>query len=212
MINIQHTLMSQYANSPVIVALITGLNDVIDPSASIESFYDIIWNLNTTSGLGLDIWGRIVGVNRNVQMSDPNAVTFGFNTSPDSQYFTPFNDAPFSGSGSSFQTYRLPDSLYKQLIIIKAASNILYATAPNINKYLYMIFNNRAYYMITGPMTAKYIFEFNMTPFQRLISYTLKLLPNPCGVLVSYEETPVNSTFGFEGTGLQPFDQGTFAP
>lgn len=208
--NIKDTLLSQYANSPIIVGIITGINDVLDPQHTADEFYNMLWNLSTASSWGLDIWGRIVGVTRNVQMSDPDAVTFGFSTTPQSAQFTPFNTAPFSGSGSNFGTYALPDNLFRELIVIKAASNILYATAPNINKYLLTIFNDRAYYKITGHMTAKYVFEFELSAFQRLIVYTLKLLPEPCGVLVSYEENSVSTTFGFDGSGLQPFDQGTF--
>lgn len=210
MLDYRETLLSQYANSPIIVSIIEGMNYAIDPRFTIEDFYNILWNLRTATGFGLDIWGRIVGVNRNVRMSDPDAVTFGFKTDPQDEKFKPFNQAPFSSAGSQFETYRLPDSLYKQLIIIKAASNILYATAPNINKYLKTVFNDRAYYYITGHMTAKYVFEFTLTAFQRLIAYTLKLLPEPCGVLVSYESTPAKTLFGFEGTGFQPFDQGVF--
>lgn len=209
--DLKETILSQYANSPILMAIIEGMNDAIDPRFAIEDFYNILWNLNTASGWGLDIWGRIVGVSRNVQMSDPDAITFGFKTTPQDSKFTPFNVAPFSGAGAQFQTYQLPDSLYKQLIIIKAASNILYATAPNINKYMKTIFDDRAYYYITGHMTAKYIFEFDLTPFQRLITYTLKLLPEPCGVLVSYESSPIREIFGFEGSDYQPFDQGVFA-
>jgi len=210
MLDYRETLLSQYANSPIIISIIEGMNDAIDPREMIEQFYQLLWNLSTAQGLGLDIWGRIVGVSRNVRMADPEAVNFGFKTTPQDPKFTPFDVAPFSGSGSQFQSYRLPDSLYKQLIVIKASSNILYATAPNINKYLKMIFNDRAYYYITGPMTAKYIFEFELTAFQRLITYTLKLLPEPCGVMVSYESYSVNGTFGFENTGFQPFDVGVF--
>ena len=211
MINIQDTIASQYANSPIILSIIDTMNGAIDPRFTIADFYTILWNLRTATGWGLDIWGRIVGVNRTVQMLDPSAKYFGFKTTPTSVKFTPFDNAPFSGAGSGFQSYRLSDTQYKELIIIKAASNILYATAPNINKYLKSIFGDqRAYYYITGHMTASYIFEFNLTPFQRLIAFTLKLLPEPCGVLVSYQQSAVNEYFGFEGSEFQPFDQGVF--
>lgn len=210
--DLKETLLSQYANSPVIISIIETMNEAIDPNYTIDNFYNILWNLRTATGWGLDIWGRIVGVSRNVQMPAPDQTTLGFKTTPQDSHFTPFNNAPFSGAGSKFQTYRLPDDLYKQLIIVKAASNILYATAPNINKYMKSIFNGRAYYQITGHMTAKYVFEFELTAFQRLIAYTLKLLPEPCGVLVSYQSISIGEVFGFDGTGYQPFDQGVFYP
>ncbi len=210
MFDVKDTLMSQYANSPAIVGIIEGIADALDPEHTAEEFYSMLWRLSSATSWGLDIWGRIVGVNRNVQMSDPDAITFGFKTDPVSQNFTPFNVAPFSAGGAKFNTYRLPDNLYKELIIIKAASNILYATAPNINKYLQMIFTEKVYYYITGHMTAKYIFEFELTAVQRLIVYTLKLLPEPCGVLISYEEKPIAGVFGFDGTEYETFDHGVF--
>lgn len=211
MINIQDTIASQYANSPVVLSIIETINNAIDPRFTIDEFYKVLWDLRTATGWGLDIWGRIVGVSRNVQMSDPDADAFGFKTTPASPKFTPFDNAPFSAAGSKFSSYRLLDPQYKELIIIKAASNILYATAPNINQYLKSIFGDqRAYYYITGHMTASYIFEFNLTAFQRLIAFTLKLLPEPCGVLVSYQQSAVNEYFGFDGTEFQPFDQGVF--
>jgi hypothetical protein len=114
MINIQDTIASQYANSPIILSIIDTMNDAIDPRFTIADFYTILWNLRTATGWGLDIWGRIVGVNRTVQMLDPSAKYFGFKTTPASEKFTPFDNAPFSGAGSGFQSYRLPDTQYKE--------------------------------------------------------------------------------------------------
>ena len=106
----------------------------IDPSESIEDFYNLIWNVGTANGLGLDVWGRIVGVDRNAKIIPPDVDVFGFNTNPIS--FQPFNQAPFLGSDANFTSYKLPDSQYRMLIMIKAASNIIYATAININRFL----------------------------------------------------------------------------
>uniref|UniRef100_UPI001F489CB2 DUF2612 domain-containing protein n=1 Tax=Escherichia coli TaxID=562 RepID=UPI001F489CB2 len=99
----------------------------------------------------------------------------------------------------------------RKLIIIKAASNILYATAWNINKFLLMVFDGRkAYYDIIGHMSAEYVFEFSLTPFDRLIVYTLKMLPMPSGVGISYREVDVDRTFGFDGSDLSIFNNGVF--
>lgn len=64
---LKSTIMSQYANSPVLLRLIDDLGDRIDPNADIEQFYDIVMNLHTAEGFGLDVWGRIVDVSRNVR-------------------------------------------------------------------------------------------------------------------------------------------------
>ena len=211
MLNIKETIFSQYANSPKILALISMVNDAIDPRYDIEQFYKQVFNIMTATDYGLDNWGRIIGVNRVVRMNPENSRTFGFYTDPDSPNFTPFNVAPFYSTGTSFSSYSLPNELYRKLLIVKAISNIIYATAQNINKFLKEVFNKRAYYLITGTMQAEYIFEFSLTSFERLIVYTLGLLPNPCGVAVKYIEQPITDTFGFNGSGLQPFNQGTFS-
>lgn len=180
--------MSQYANSPIICGLIEALNDAIDPSVCISKFYTMAGDVNTAQGFGLDMWGRIVGVGRNVPLQNPESRAFGFNTKPQEPKFTPFDDAPFSSSGSGFNTYQLPDHLYRVLILFKAASNILYATAPNINKLLSLTFKKQAYFLITGIMTAKYQFYWKLDAFERMIVYTLSLLPAPCGVEIEFEE------------------------
>lgn len=200
------TLLTQYANSPILVGLLEGLNEVIDPSVDIEQFYNLVLNLKTAQGYGLDIWGNIVGIGRNVSAdlsTDPKMGFYGTG-------YTPFNVAPFNGSGGKFVSYALPDDLYRKLIIIKAYANILYATAPNINKFLYYIFEERAYYRVIGGMQAQYVFEFTPTQFERLIIFTLGILPVPCGVSVEYTVLNTATTFGFLGSKLQPFNQGSF--
>lgn len=202
------TIMSQYANSPIITGLIEGINTMIDPSTDLTNFYNMVMNLNTATGYGLDVWGRIVGVGRNVSVDLTDTDYFGFFEAED---FTPFNDAPFNGDGTDFASYPLYDELYKQLIIMKAYKNIIYATAPNINKFLSTIFpNQRSYYLITGVMSAKYVFEFTPTDFQRLVIFDLGILPLPCGVSVEYETILPSETFGFRGQNLQTFNNGTF--
>ena len=202
--------MSQYANSPIICSLIKGLNDCLDPGATIEEFYDIGWNVKTAQGFGLDIWGRIVGVGREINMTPDDARVFGFETGDASFY--PFNNRPFSAAGAGYGAYQLTDEKYRTLIMIKAAANIVYATAPNINRFMKMIFpDKRCYYLITGHMMARYFLEFVPNSFERHIIYNLQLLPRPSGVLLDYRELPPENFFGFSGTGFQPFDQGVFA-
>jgi len=65
MFKIEDTIASQYANSPRLMLIIQELHNAIDPTKNIQDFYRLIWNLETAQGAGLDIWGRIVGINRN---------------------------------------------------------------------------------------------------------------------------------------------------
>ena len=204
--NIKDTIMSQYANSPAILGIISGLNDAIDPQYFIDDFYNYVYRLSTARGFGLDIWADKVGVTRSAKMTNPDSKNLGF-----AEGFQPWNTYPWS-DGGEFSSFQLSDTDLRKLIIVKAAINILYATAFNINKFLLMLFDGqKAYYNITGHMTAEYVFEFALSPFERMIVYTLNMLPQPCGVGISYKEIDSNRIFGFQGSGLQTFDNGVFA-
>ena len=202
--NIKDTIFSQYANSPTILELIIAINDAVDPRAYIDDFYNLVYRMSSARGFALDIWASKVGVSRNAPMTDPNAKTFGFD--PD---FQPFNTYPFS-DGGQFSSYSLTDESLRRLIILKAGINILYATAPNINKLLLAFFGKKAYYNITGHMTAEYVFEFTLSPFERSVVYTLNMLPMPSGVLISYREINTNEVLGFNGSLLSNFNNGVF--
>src|SRR5690625_36672 len=126
---VRKTIMSQYANSPRLMAIIEALADAIDPSEFTEEFYTLVMSIPTAKGFGLDIWGRIVGVSRTVRYPNPAEDYFGFEDG-----FYPFGQAPFFSGSSEAGAWDLPDDAYRQLILIKAISNIAYATAPNINR------------------------------------------------------------------------------
>jgi hypothetical protein len=70
--NVLQSAISQYGNSPTILALIESFNAAVDPSSDIDNFYVWVWDVATAQGFGLDVWGRIVGVTR---MIPTNPVT-----------------------------------------------------------------------------------------------------------------------------------------
>lgn len=201
---IKQTIMSQYANSPRLMKIIGDLTDAIDPSASMEDFYNIVLNLNTAQGIGLDYWGRIVGIRRQWTIPNPDDEFFGF-----ADGYFPFNQRPFYSEGGTF-TYELPDEKYKELILIKAMANILKATMPNINKLMLSVFKKKCYILITGHMRARYVFEFALSGFDKYLIYNTDILPRPCGVEIEAVDAIPPETFGFNGSGFQPFNQGTF--
>lgn len=77
MLDASETVQSQYAASPTIRALVDGFNAGVDPRNDIKLFYDRIFNPATAQGVGLDIWARIVGVERNVYVEEVEK-NFGF--------------------------------------------------------------------------------------------------------------------------------------
>lgn len=62
------TILSQYANSPTLTGIIQNMAEALDPTADLNAFYDNIWNIASAQGYGLDVWGRIVGVERAIHV------------------------------------------------------------------------------------------------------------------------------------------------
>ena len=208
MIDVEKTIISQYANSPTIVALVNGMNAWIDPRADIDNFYKTVWNVDTANGYGLDIWGRIVGVSRFIQL-DSDLDVFGFdNTSNDWQ---PLSQAPFfSGSITGERSYKLLDDSYRTLILVKAMSNISDGSAPAINQILQNLFagRGRCYVSDTGNMTMQYTFEFFLSEVDMAILSKSGVLIRPAGVLCNLFNID-GSVFGFAEDD-EPFNQAPF--
>lgn len=206
------TILSQYANSPVITRLIETMNDWIDPSADIEAFIFNIWDLRTASGIGLDIWGRIVGISRVINYP-VEPTYFGFNVGAGATDYAPLSQGPFRGGPEATQNLTLSDEAFRTLIFLKAATNITAASAPAINAVLQSLFANhgRAYVNDLGYMSQRYTFEFYLTPPERAILLHSGVMPAPTGVKTFILEIPVGTTFGFvEAGNAQPFGSGTF--
>jgi hypothetical protein len=195
--NIQDTILSQYSTSPTIMQLIDSMNQYFSPDADIDAFYSAVWNVlddgATLNSYGLDVWGRIVGVTRNLNI--PAGIT---------------NPGGFTYTAG---TYVLDNATFRTLILIKALANITTCTAPSLNALLTRLFasRGRCYVKDTGAMTMKFTFEFYLLPYEYAIVAISGVIPHPAGVLVTIEQI-ASDTFGFEGSGLQTFDHGTFFP
>ncbi len=73
--NLDQTILSQFANSPTITGLIESMNAALDPSGDVDNFITWIFQISSAQGFGLDIWGRIVGVGRNVLTNPVTVLT-----------------------------------------------------------------------------------------------------------------------------------------
>lgn len=204
------TIISQYANSPTLRLLIETANEWIDPAADIDAFYSLVWNVDTAEGYGLDVWGRIVGVGRNLTIASPPPY-FGFETGTDS--FQPFNSAPFWNGSPVTQNYRLSDNAYRVLILTKAMANIARTDIPTLNALLGRLFagRGRAYVNDLGAMQMRFTFEFYLEPYELAIMTQSGALPRPTGVDATMIQIPSGGTFGFAESGAgSPFGSGTF--
>lgn len=201
--------MKQYAASPVIQQLIADRGAYF-PTSWQDQFYSGVWNVDTALGFGLDIWGGIVVIGREIQI--PAVNYFGFNAPP-SQSWAPFGQASLYTGPTATTTYSLADNAYRVLILAKALANIASTDSGSLNKVLNQLFPNRgrAWVNDLGSMAIRYVFEFALQPWERAVLIGGGALPRPAGVGATIAEIPV-MTFGFAeaGTGSQPFNQAPF--
>lgn len=177
------TVISQYSQSPTILALIDFFNDYANPGADFNAFYSRVMNIATAVGYGLDVWGRIVGVSRVVAVANFNY--FGFEEAlPGSE---PFNQGAFYSGETLTQNFALADPDYRMLIFAKAASNISNGSIPSINQILLNLFPGLGNCYVTDGenMTMTYTFDFILTPVQLAVISQSGVLPKPAGVSVS---------------------------
>lgn len=175
------TLLSQYANSPVITALVDYMSQWFDPSANMESFYSLFWNISSAQGVGLDNWGRILNVSRYVPIPNQQQY-FGFAGSS----WTGFNVAPFYSGGSSSSLFPLPDATYLLLLMAKAFVNISRITAQSLNQMLQSVFGAGAVCVLDlGAMQMAYVFATSPTAVNLAIVQSSGVFPHPSGVAAS---------------------------
>jgi hypothetical protein len=206
------TVISQYANSPILTQLILNIDAYLDQTRNLDAFYDSIMNVATAEGYGLDVWGRIVGVNRVLQVNAGN--WFGFDEASPGSYT--FGQGSFYSGTSLTSNYALSDEAYRTLIYAKAAANITDGSIPAINRILMMLFPNRGNAYVTegsqvgdwfgfaestnaqgfnqasfysgasiSTMTMTYTFEFQLSAVELAIVQNSGVLPKPTGVAAS---------------------------
>lgn len=198
------TVQSQYAASPTIVELVNIFADTLLPGTDITLFFRDVFDIMTARGWGLDNWGRILGIGRVLQVADDQV--FGFMGSE----LLPFDQGTFYAGGVT-QAYPLTDPAYRELLLIKALANISSADAATLNLLMSKLFpGQKAYVLEVGIMSVRFVFEFFLKPYQRSIFNTPGLLTRGAGVGAEWLEVEPQSTFGFAGSNMQPFDQGTF--
>lgn len=199
------TVQSQYAASPIILALVESLRATIAPDADIALFYDMVFNVATAQGVGLDIWGRIVGIGRVLAIEEVEEF-FGFEEAD----FEPFDQAPFYTGVADTRNVALSDDAYRALILWKAAANIGRADAASLNALLQALFPGREIFVLESGVMAIRLFIWTLLePYQRSILRNYGLIAKGAGVKLEWIEIPL-PVFGFNEAGYEPFDQGQF--
>lgn len=184
----QETVISQFANSPIILAMLSDFDRYVDQTENFDDFFDLMWNIDTAQGYGLDVWGRILGVGRVLTVS--NVSYFGFDEA--GVEAQPFNQAPFYSGQPITSNFILTDSAYRLLLLAKAASNICDGSIPAMNQILLMLFPGRGNCYVTDGlnMTMTYTFKFQLSPVEISIVTQSGVLPTPAGVSASIVISP----------------------
>jgi len=215
--DVWNTVLSQYANSPALTAIIQFAAQWFDQTENFDNFYDDVWDILLASGWGLDVWGRIVGVQRNLTVQ--TGEYFGFAEASPGSFG--WNQRPFYSGQPATDNYPLSDDAFRLLILAKAAANICDGTIPAINQLLLALFPGRGncYVQegITGAdvyfgfaeasspeikgwnqapfyageainnMKITYVFEFALTPVELALIQNSGVLPTPTGVEASIQ-------------------------
>ena len=189
-------IQSQYSASTRIISILESCREHILPDADIVSFFDNIFNIQTASGIGLDIWGNIIGVSRFV---------------PDYQ--------------DSTTIYTLTDEQYRTVLFYKAGANIMDATLYSLNYLLKKLYpdyqcfvrnannyvNDDGRYYDSNPMEIEYVFiDTDLSDLEKSIFSLVGAFGKGAGVHFNLSEYSYDEIFGFYGSELQPFDQGVF--
>ena len=204
-------VLSQYAASPRILALLVKKAAILDPGRDLMLWYDGIFNPQTAQGVGLDIWGRIVGIGRMLAMQ--NTEFFGFAL----QQLENFDQAPFWSDSLAQGQFRLSDEAYRFLIFYKAMANIGTGTMQAVNAMLNALFEEihgpgSCYVLETAPMEMRAVFGFYLTGYEQAMLTQYGLLDRPAGVGFGWYQHNPDEMFGFAGQELQNFDNGIFTP
>lgn len=192
------TIISQYGNSTIITTLVADFQQWIDQTANLDAFYDNIWNISTAQGYGLDVWGRIVGVQRTVQVQIGKYFGFNEQTPATVEPFGPGGVGPFYSGVLPTTNYQLADQSFRQLIFAKALSNISSGSCQSINQILLALFPKRGNCFVTdgGNMTMTYTFQFALTSVELAIVSESGVLPKPVGVAVSVVQSAPTGSQG----------------
>lgn len=208
--HIDATIQSQYSASKHICKLVNAFWESINPEADIELIYNKMINPLTAEGVGLDVWGRIVAIGRNLVALDEKQPYLGFNTTTSdvvNERLDSFNNTAFYSKINGL--FRLNDNGYRTYIFIKAMINIGNSSLADLNKMIHVLFPTDDIKILhSSTMVLRVLILSQLSDMAKQALLTLPWLPAGVGLEMYQVVTP---TLGFDGSELNPFDQGTFA-
>lgn len=104
------------------------------------------------------------------------------------------------------------DDTYRFLLLYKALTNISAADAATQNNLLSQLFGEETFVLDNQNMTLRVVSLFFPDAMQQAILNAYGLLTRGAGVGWEFYQIIPEQTFGFNGSGLQPFNQAVFDP
>ena len=207
--DIAETVQSQYATSKRMRAVIDAFWRAINPKSDIDLLYKKLVNPRTAEGWGLDIWGRIVAIGRSYLAVEDDTPYFGFD--PPGDIVNPrldnFGNAPFYKQ--VLGKVRLGDTAFRTYVFLKALINISNSSLASLNRMVKLLFPDAEIQVLhTGTMVLRILILSALSSSDKAALDNLPWLPAGVGLEMYQVVMP---TFGFAGTGLKNFNNGTFA-
>ena len=207
--DIAETVQSQYATSKRMRAVIDAFWQAINPKSDIDLLYKKLVNPRTAEGWGLDVWGRIVAIGRSYLVVEDDTPYFGFD--PPGDVVNPrldnFGNAPFYKQ--VLGKVRLGDTAFRTYVFLKALINISNSSLASLNRMVKLLFPDAEIQVLhTGTMVLRILILSALSSSDKAALDNLPWLPAGVGLEMYQVVTP---TFGFAGTGLKNFTNGTFA-
>jgi hypothetical protein len=184
-----YAIQSQYSASRKILALAANYQRGLNPHRDVDLFYTKMFDLARAQGVGLDNWGLILGMGREIPALDNSA------------------------------SLLLDDENYRLLLLYKALANISPATVQGLNRLLRALVDTgisglpqAAYVLEVDTMVIRWVFEDFLNPIQAAVFKAAGTLARGAGVGWELYAVQPDLVFGFAGDGWQPFGQAAFAP
>lgn len=185
--NARNVILWQYDNAPNFNALIAFKQNFYDDAVSDfwERWIDDVLNIQTANEFGLTLWGFLLNLERPLY------------------------------TNADGELVPIPTESYRMLLNAKLYKNSHAPTFPNVNTFIRQIFfnhpDNKSYVQDNLNMSITYILDFFPTAEEEIVLQLNDFLPRPSGVkIASITPIPPQKTFGFYGSGLQPFNNGVF--
>jgi hypothetical protein len=167
-----------------VVALTAAVGDINAAAQAVNGMY----NLNTATGIQLDIVGQWVGQARVI----PNVIQpgfFGFSDTPGALGFGEHGNNSIGGRWFEYGALTtanttLSDPDYRTIIRARIVRNQSNGTVAAIENALAYIFNAQAFVTDSGNYTLNITVLTPITPVDQALLTTLDLLPRPAGMAI----------------------------